>query len=90
MGEVVDINAKQPHLSGKVLCLNCKHVWTGVSPVGMIHQLECPACGMMKGVFSNIVFPVGEHVLTCECDNYHFVVRVDNSKMCSLCGKVHV
>lgn len=82
MGEVIDILAKQPHLSGGFVCLECKASWTGVAPVGVLH-VECPKCGILKGVVSSTVLPSA--AAQCFCGCFHFYVSPDET-LCCYCG----
>lgn len=70
MSEVIPFarrEPKQPHLAGEALCIGCRHTWAAVAPVG-VWQMECPACGTMKGVWR---FPVGaqdgDACFSCDC-----------------------
>ena len=49
MGEVTSLDERRPHYAGQCSCLNCKHEWTGIAPL-VAKVLECPSCGMMRGV----------------------------------------
>lgn len=87
MGDVVDITSKLPHMSGKCQCLHCKHKWVGVAPIGTL-SLECPECGLNKGVFSGV--SATENLFMCECSSLHFVLSVDvGGAICSNCGLIH-
>lgn len=45
MGEVIDINDKEPHEVSELICLKCLNRWIGVYPQKMLlKQLEC-RCG---------------------------------------------
>lgn len=83
MGEVIDIRANQPHLSGRAVCLECKHDWVAVAPLGT-HSLECPACGLAKGTWFSTILP--DEVWTCHCGNAAFVVTREYF-MCTYCGQ---
>jgi hypothetical protein len=56
-----------PHLAGGARCLACQHEWEASAPVGT-WQLECPSCGLMKGMFR---YPIGamegDSVFVCNC-----------------------
>lgn len=74
-----------PHLSGPAQCLECKHTWVAVSPVGT-QRLECPACGTHKGVWRGTFDPEpGQHVWTCACGNDLFLIQ-PHRVMCAACG----
>lgn len=43
---VVNLDARRPHATGHVLCLDCGETWVGVWPTeGDASRLECTACG---------------------------------------------
>lgn len=70
----------------------CKHEWHGVvehSPNGHNHGLECPGCGLNKGVFVNLYGSAeGTPVYHCGCGSYLFEAR-KNGLLCIYCGDVH-
>ena len=82
--KVVNILDYKPHMTGKAICLHCKHEWVAVSPVG-VDTLECSECGLMKGVYSNIIMP--ETAFQCGCGNCFFVISPDNF-ICTHCGDI--
>ena len=90
MGEVVYINnavrgeGEDFHMTGDVLCTACKNEWTGVVPVGT-HELECPRCHTMKGVFKHHLAPVTNEVWACNCGNKLFFI-LKNDIQCIECG----
>lgn len=87
--EVISIRSKQPHLNGPVRCLHCKHEWEGVCEVGIISGLECPECGLRKGVFVALCCPgEGHKYYQCNCGNAHFMI-VEGFTICALCGVKH-
>lgn len=85
---VVDLGAvraeRQPHLSGRAQCVGCKHEWQAVAPIGT-ETLECPACGLRKGMFANPVM-VGTHVWECHCGNDLFRISGGGEVYCVNCG----
>lgn len=85
--EVIDIRSRLPHMEGKCICLNCKKEWQGVAEIGVIDTLECPECGLFKGVFNAVAAP--EMCWTCPCGCYHFFGSKDGM-MCALCGLTQV
>lgn len=87
MGEVIDIQANLPHLSGEAICLNCSYKWVAVAPVGVV-SLECAECGLMKGVFKNVVCP--DSYWQCNCGCVHFFISSTGNTLCAHCGKVQV
>jgi len=88
MGEVVYLNNVKDgdgaHLTGEVICTSCHKIWTGVVPVGT-HELECPSCHTMKGVFKHHLAPVTNEVWACNCGNQLFFILKDNIQCCE-CG----
>lgn len=84
MGELVALDDKRPHLSGKALCLNCSKEWVAVAPLGTT-ALQCPECGLLKGVFNAVCAP--EKAWQCGCGCFHFLVSPQNV-ICALCGAV--
>lgn len=56
-----------PYNAGPAKCIECKHRWVQVAPVGMA-EFECPACGSMKGVFTGLVgAQEGDLGFSCAC-----------------------
>lgn len=84
MGEVVDIDALRPHMTGPVVCLSCKKKWVAVALVGSL-DLECPDCGLFKGVWEGVVRP--KEWWQCKCGCCHFFVNIDGCH-CAHCGVV--
>ena len=82
MGDVLEFKSKQaapepdPHLTGKALCLDCKHEWVSVAPVGAV-WLECPACGLVRGRFWSFVSWVDKLHYACPCGYDVFFVHED-------------
>lgn len=72
-----------PHLSGKALCLACRHEWAAVAPVGTV-WLECPSCTLSRGRFVNAVEREGAH-WHCACGNDLFYATPDGF-YCPNCG----
>lgn len=88
MGEVIDLNAQKPHLSGQALCTSCHHTWPAVAPLG-VAQLACPECATMNGVWMNPVgVPPGLEVKTCPCGGQVFFVS-RKAHHCVKCGLEH-
>lgn len=88
MSDVVDLNSRRPHLEGAAKCVECQHVWQAVAPTGT-WQLECPACGLLKGVWKFITVPGRDiEIYVCECGNDMYFLRKDGAH-CLKCAKVH-
>lgn len=97
MGEVVDIRARRPHLSGAVICLACKHERVGVAEPGTF-DMECPSCSCPRGVWKYSLVPEeGSQVwscVTCDCCVY-FLQMGERTKegyptiltVCTGCGQ---
>ena len=79
-----------PWRGGRALCLACRNYWPGAAPVEA-ERFECPACGKMEGVWTNIVpnqVPKGSTVWQCGCGGWHFWVNgEDKAIVCCECGK---
>lgn len=82
VAEIIDIFAKQPHLSGEALCLHCQHEWIAVSPIGTL-ALECPGCKLVKGVYKGLCTP--DILWECQCGCKHFFIS-EEAAMCCHCG----
>ena len=90
---VTDLNAfreeNTPHTSGAIICMNCKHEWEGVAPVGTT-DMDCPSCGCAKGVHKQFIGPSAGVLYTCNvCDGTLFTFRDDFSALCAGCGTRH-
>lgn len=83
MGDVIDITAQRPHISGPAVCLQCGYTWSAVALVGTT-ELQCPECKAFKGAFEGFTIP--EKVRICECGNEHFYLEPEGA-MCALCGE---
>lgn len=89
MGDVVELRLRPsdddvPHLSGRCVCLACRHEWLGVSPVGKPDGLECPACHLLKGAHVGLAYPSAD-AWQCQCGCIlFFVTRTEY--VCALCG----
>lgn len=87
LNNVIDINAHRDHLSGEAICLVCRHTWIAVAPCGTI-QLECPACGIEKGVFSRTAH-CSPYLYCSACGCSHFSIDTNWSAYCLVCGVEH-
>ena len=90
MSNIVDLAAKreslQPHLTGPIRCMHCTHEWVGVTPVGAYAELECPACGLHKGVrMGCIMLSPGKLRWVCNCGCDVFILA-DAAPVCIQCG----
>lgn len=88
MGEVVYINNVKDgdgaHMTGDVMCTSCQNEWTGVVPVGT-HELQCPRCHTMHGVFKHQLAPVSPTTWHCNCGNQLFFL-LKGEIQCVKCG----
>lgn len=88
MGNVVNLSDHKPHVSGPAKCLGCQHEWAAARPAGPPVYLECPSCGLHKGVFNgNHAPPEADAVYTCACGCQHFFVMT-YGVFCQGCGTV--
>ena len=79
---IINIFEHKAHLSGDAKCLGCQHEWQAVAPVGTT-ELECPGCGLWKGVYACMTAP--DTVWQCDCGNQHFYID-DEGAICARCG----
>lgn len=83
---------KQPTLQGEARCLACRHIWVAVVPTPAPDNLECPACGCMRGQFIHPVFPVGDvGIWRCGCSGIMQVLclrKINETAylLCTGCG----
>jgi|GEM_PF-2168990 len=83
--EIIDFTAARfGWLAGPARCLSCHHEWAVAAPRGCHAQLECPACGLLKGELIGAVVPEGDRQ-TCACGNDIFFLTPDGA-VCALCG----
>lgn len=87
MTDVIDLKQRilerGHHRAGPARCLNCKHEWEAVAPIGVC-DMECPSCGTHQGVFkgvSNTEFAQ----LQCNCGEFTFFID-EHSAYCAHCG----
>jgi hypothetical protein len=83
----------QPHWSGWIRCMHCKHEWVGVAPTGTIDDLECPECKLPRGVIKyNFGAPEGSLVFSCDCGCNVLTAYIWHGKKiirCLACGNDH-
>jgi hypothetical protein len=76
---------KEPHGSGEAFCMNCRHEWIAVVPVG-ITRFECPRCHSYKGMWKFEFMPeVGSLMRLYNCGNDLFRLTPDGHQ-CANCG----
>ena len=88
MAKTFDLRAerrkREIHLEGGAVCLSCRHRWEAVVLPG-VTELECPKCGLMRGVLTHNCFP--ERYWECECGCVYFTVG-ESHVVCAFCGLV--
>lgn len=90
MSDVIPFRKREePHLAGEAECIACRHRWVAVCPVGT-WTLECPSCGLMKGMFR---YPIsadeGDGLFSCMCGCEALVAYYRKGKFriqCMNCG----
>ncbi|WP_158285472.1 hypothetical protein [Azospirillum sp. TSA6c] len=51
MGDVIDMEAHQPHETAELMCVDCRRRWQGVWPAAtLLKELECPYCETVGNV----------------------------------------
>lgn len=88
MSKVIYLDEQRPHLAGPCRCLDCKHEWQGVAPVGT-WAMDCPKCGASKGARFSMIGPTSDTTFTCQCGNTFFWVVPDGGAHCPNCGLHH-
>jgi transcription elongation factor Elf1 len=85
---VIDMKAHKPHYSGGAQCLHCEHRWIAVVAVADDDgQLQCPNCGLDKGVWRGLFTPPdGSKIWVCNCGNNFFWFLDGRVTMCPKCG----
>lgn len=87
MGQLVNLEAERilrnPHREGEARCLNCKHSWQAIAPVGT-YRLECPSCHTTQGVF-NGVSSTAHPQWQCQCGEWQFFIDLVGP-YCIHCG----
>lgn len=87
MSSVVSLEARRiernPHRSGQARCLNCKHTWVAVAPIGTT-VLECIQCKTSQGVFIGIATTDNQQ-WQCACAEFTFFIDA-RGPYCAHCG----
>ena len=85
---VVSIQEYRPHLAGPARCLQCRHEWVAVAPVGVYAGLECPECHFAKGAMCGFVnLASGIAVFRCDCGCDIFKIYMNGGPLCLNCGE---
>lgn len=74
----------EPTNAGEAKCLACGREWIAVAPISVI-ALECPSCGMLRGLFKYLCEREGPH-WQCNCGNKLFRVTPEGY-YCPNCGE---
>lgn len=75
-------------IAGQAICLQCKHKWVANAPLGTLF-FECPACGLIKGVFWAACAKLDKPMFQCNCGCHSFSLVLDGNEriaVCALCG----
>lgn len=76
----------QRTVSGPARCTSCKHEWVAVAPFDeRLEALECPGCGLNKGLYVNHFAPIGETVWQCSCGCQLFYVVQLGERLAAYC-----
>ena len=74
-----------PHGAGTAKCIDCKHEWQAVVPIGT-EWFECPQCLTHKGRWKFSFYPnVGDTIRVCKCGNDLFHLTPEGH-LCANCG----
>jgi hypothetical protein len=85
---IVPIKPPDPHMTGMVKCLSCRHEWVAVRPVGMV-WLDCPACSLHMGrSMGPVDYSEPQLVWNCNCGNDLFYLTKKAAECC-VCGLSH-
>lgn len=74
---------KNPHRSGPARCMNCKHEWEAVAPIG-VTALECPKCLTSHGLYKGMSMTEFDQ-WQCKCGERMFFIDV-HGPYCAHCG----
>ena len=75
---------RMPHSSGQARCLDCKHEWVAVAPIGT-YWLQCPGCSLLRGKYIFMFNFPNELHWTCHCGNDLFYAT-KRAIFCPNCG----
>lgn len=85
MSNVIPFQKEQQHAYCEAICIECKHEWIEVSPLGT-NELECPNCSTFKGRYKRAFnFAEGEFIRVCHCGNDMFYLST-SGHLCAKCG----
>ena len=86
MSNVIELKRPEQQeqwLNGTGYCMECKHEWVAVAPVG-VNVFTGPACGTEKGTWMGVVEPPAER-WECNCGGQLFFVTLTGFD-CARCG----
>jgi hypothetical protein len=87
-GKIVSLDAareaRSPHMTGRAVCLDCRHEWQAVAPTGIV-WLVCPGCSLQRGRFLNHTEVESGTHWTCPCGCDLFYVT-PTAFYCPNCG----
>lgn len=76
--------ARDPHVTGTAICVNCQRQWVATEPLGSV-WLPCPSCTLVRGRFlHHAEIREGSH-WTCPCSCTLFFITPENV-YCPNCG----
>ena len=75
---------RSPHARGTAQCLDCKHQWEAVAPLGT-YWLQCPGCGLIRGKYLYTFDFVDQLHWVCACGNDLFYM-LNDACYCPNCG----
>jgi len=85
--KIIDLAARReansPHRAGEARCLNCKHEWAAVAPVGAV-TLQCPKCETFQGLFKGVSCTEFKQ-WQCDCKEWTFFID-EHGPYCAHCG----
>jgi len=86
MGKVINFEKDdtEKRLQGPVICLNCKHEWQVVAPLGEFDGFQCTNCGLYKGILEGLVHS-REEIWHCDCGCHVFIIKKEGF-LCMNCG----
>lgn len=90
--EVISLDARRPHLSGKARCTACGHSFVAVVAIGET-WFECPECHTERALLRYPVLdePAWPNTFECGCGCDVFAIRSDSAGdvkiACLACGE---
>jgi hypothetical protein len=75
----------EEHAFGKMFCVDCKHEWDAVVPIGTDY-CECPECHRFMGRHKYSFMLQKSAIWQCACENSLFEVTMEGI-FCPSCGR---